>query len=68
MPQKKISAKAVWAVSAAVMLVAVLLILLFVTQKPTAKQESIVLPPAQDNQTEQTTSPSDSLEPSTENR
>ena len=68
MPQKKISAKAVWAVSAAVMLVAVLLILLFVTQKPTAKQESIVLPPAQDNQTEQTTSPSDSLEPSTENQ
>lgn len=68
MPQKKISAKAVWAVSAAVMLVVVLLILLFVTQKPAAKQESIVLPPAQDDTTEQTATPSDSPEHNMENQ
>lgn len=48
MSPQKIPSKAVWAVSAAVIVVVVLLILLFITQTPSAGQESIVLPPAQE--------------------
>ena len=59
MPQKKISSKAVWAVSASVIIVVILLILLFLTQKPAAKQESIVLPSVQEEPAENIQSPSD---------
>ena len=68
MPQKKISSKAVWAVSAAVITVVILLILLFIAQKPAVQQESIVLPPAQGTQTEETVSPSDITEHNPENQ
>ena len=68
MPQKKISSKAVWAVSAAVIIVVIFLILMFATQKPATKQESIVLPPVQEEQTENSISPSDTPEHNAENQ
>ena len=59
MSSKKLSSKAVWAVSGAVIIVVVLLISLFLTQSPSADQDSIVLPTTQEDPTAEMVSPSE---------